>query len=291
MEIFRRNIRYILAGLLPSLLIYSTFVIYPIIRSFFYGFYDWNGLSEPVYIGIKNFQSILTDGIFWLSFKNNLYLMFFSIFAQIPIGLVLAFVLSNKLKGGNFFRTAFFVPMILSTVVIGLLWSTILNPQIGILDGLLNQIGLGHFSQNWLGDPKYAMLSVCGVVVWQYFGLYMIIFLAAIQNISTDIMEAADIDGASKARKLISITLPILWPTVMTAVILCISGSMRSFDLVFTMTQGGPASATELMATYMYNKTFSVYQYGYGNAISMMIFIISFSIILMSQALMRKRLD
>lgn len=291
MEIFRRNIRYILAGLLPSLLIYSTFVIYPIIRSFFYGFYDWNGLSEPVYIGIKNFQSILMDGIFWLSFKNNLYLMFFSIFAQIPIGLVLAFVLSNKLKGGNFFRTAFFVPMILSTVVIGLLWSTILNPQIGILDGLLNQIGLGHLSQNWLGDPKYAMLSVCGVVVWQYFGLYMIIFLAAIQNISTDIMEAADIDGASKARKLISITLPILWPTVMTAVILCISGSMRSFDLVFTMTQGGPASATELMATYMYNKTFSVYQYGYGNAISMMIFIISFSIILMSQALMRKRLD
>ncbi|MDK2811497.1 MAG: raffinose/stachyose/melibiose transport system permease protein [Petroclostridium sp.] len=291
MDIISKNRKYIIVGLFPALLLYFVFVVYPIIRSFFYGFYDWNGLSQPVYIGMKNFYNILTDSIFWLSFRNNMFVVVASVFGQIPIGIILAVILSRNLKGARFFRSAFFMPMVLSTVVVGLLWSTILNYNIGILNRVLIFLGLENLALNWLGDPKIAMYTVSAVIIWQFIGLYMIIFLAAIQNIPGEIGEAADIDGASEIRKLFSITLPMLWPTVMTAVVLCISGSMRSFDLVYVMTQGGPANATELMATYMYNKTFEVYKYGYGSAVSLVIFVISFSFILVSRSLMSKKLS
>lgn len=291
MDIIKRNKFYILIGLLPAVLLYTTFVLYPIVRSFFYGFYSWNGLGSPKFIGLDNFVAIFKDSVFWLSFRNNIYVVIFSVFAQIPIGLILAYILSRKLRGAGFFQTAFFIPMMLSTVVVGLLWSTLLNSQVGIVNILLEKIGLARFAYNWLGDPKYAMFTVCMVIVWQFFGYYMLIFLAAIQNIPEEVMEAAEIDGAKESTKLMKITMPMLWPTIITSIVLCISGSMRSFDLVFVMTQGGPANATELMATYMYNKTFSVYKYGYGSAVSLVIFAISFSLILLSQTLLRRQLD
>ncbi|MBZ4644579.1 MAG: sugar transporter permease [Clostridia bacterium] len=286
MDIIRRNKKYIIIGLLPALLFYITFVVYPIFRSFFYGFYDWNGLSKPNYIGLQNFKEILTDKVFWLSFKNNIYVVVASVFGQVPIGLILAIILNQKLKGARFFRSAFFMPMILSTVVVGLLWSTILNSQVGILNIVLKKMGLGRLALDWLGNPDIAMYSVSAIIIWQFIGLYMIIFMAALQNIPEEVLESASIDGAGPVKKLFYIILPMLWDTVKTAVVLCIAGSMRSFDLVFVLTQGGPAHATELMATYMYNKTFSVYKYGYGSAVSLVIFIISFGFIVISQKLL-----
>ena len=210
-------------------------------------------------------------------------------FGQLPIGLVIAVILSNKMKGARFFRSAFFMPMIMSTVVVALLWSTILNSQVGIINTILNNIGLSKFAHDWLGDPKYAMFTVSAVIIWQFIGFYMIIFLAALQNIPEEIMEAASIDGAGEVRKLFLITLPMMWDTIMAAVVLCIAGSMRSFDLVFVMTQGGPAHATELMATYMYNKTFSIYRYGYGSAVSLVICLISLGFIVGSRVMMSKK--
>lgn len=286
MYITSKNRKFIFIGLFPALLGYSVLVVYPIVRSFFYGFYDWNGLSQPVYIGIQNFTDILKDGVFWLSFQNNLVVVAASVLGQIPLGLLLAVILNQKIKGAGFFRAVFFIPMVLSTVVVGLLWSTVLNSQVGILNALLRIIGLESFAHDWLGDPRFAIYAVCAVIIWQFFGLYMIMFLAALQNIPQEIMEAAAIDGANETNKLFRVTLPMVWPTVIAAVILCIAGSMRSFDLVFVLTQGGPAHATELLATYMYNKTFSVYKYGYGSAISLIIFVISFGMILSSQKLM-----
>lgn len=279
----------IILGLLPALVIFIIFVIMPIGRSFFYGFYSWNGLSAPEYIGFKNFQEILTDRIFWHSFKNNIIVVIASVFGQIPIGLIIAIILNKKMKSSSFFRTVFFLPMILSTVVVGLLWSTILNSQIGILNAMLNKIGLGRLAMDWLGNPRIAIYTICFVIVWQFFGLYMIIFLAALQNIPSEIFEAANVDGASEWCKLVHITMPMIWDSIMAAVVLCIAGSMRTFDLVFVMTKGGPAQATELMATYMYNKTFEVYKYGYGSAVSLIIFIISFSFIIISRRLMSQR--
>jgi len=289
MDLIRRNKKYIIIGLFPALLFYIAFVIYPIGRSFYYGFFDWNGLSKPNFVGFNNFKEIFADPVFLKSFINNMFVVVASVFGQLPIGLIVAIILSKKLKGAKFFRSAFFMPMVMSTVVVGLLWSTILNSQAGIISTIMNNIGLGKFVHDWLGDPKYAMLSVCGVIMWQFIGYYMIIFLAGLQNIPEEIMEAANIDGAGPIRTLVSITLPLMWDTIMAAVVLCISGSMRSFDLVFVMTQGGPAHATELMATYMYNKTFSIYKYGYGSAVSLVICAISLGFILASRVLMSKK--
>ncbi len=288
MDIIFKNKRTIILGLLPALLIFCVIVVMPILRSFYYGFFQWNGLGEPIYIGFENFVDILTDKVFWSAFQNNLYIVVASVFGQIPIGLVIAIVLNKKLKSSSFFRTIFFLPMILSTVVVGLLWSTILNAQVGILNQFLKLIGLERLGQDWLGNPKIAMYTISVVIIWQFIGFYMIIFLAALQNIPTEIIEAADIDGAGELNKLIRITIPMIWDSIMAAVVLCIAGSMRTFDLVFVMTKGGPAHATELMATYMYNKTFEVYKYGYGSAVSLVIFVISFSFILISRKVMSK---
>lgn len=261
----------------------------PIGRSFYYGFFEWNGLSAPNYIGLENFKEILTDDVFWKSFMNNMMVVVASVFGQIPLGLVIAILLNRKLKSSTFFRTVFFMPMILSTVVVGLLWSTLLNVQVGVLNHLLELSGLGALAQNWLGDPKYAMWTICFVIIWQFMGLYMIIFLAALQNIPHEIFEASDIDGANEFQKLFKITIPMIWENIMSAVVLCIAGGMRTFDLVFVMTKGGPAHATELMATYMYNKTFEVYKYGYGSAVSLVIFIISFAFIIISRKAMESK--
>jgi raffinose/stachyose/melibiose transport system permease protein len=285
MELLKRNPRTILWGLLPALTLYVLFVIWPILRSFWYGFFDWNGLSDPVFSGLDNFAKIFADPVFWQSLKNNLYVVLASVLLQIPLGLIAAVLLNGRVKGAGFFRTAFFIPMVLSTVVVGLLWSTLLNSQAGPVNALLMMMGMG-FNQtpDWLGDPNLAIFTLCGVIVWQFVGLYMIIFLAALQNIPSELLEAAAIDGATPTDQLWRIQLPLVWPTVVASVVLCISGSMRSFDLIFVMTQGGPANATEVMATYMYNKTFAVSQYGYGSAVSLVISVISFGLILVSRA-------
>jgi raffinose/stachyose/melibiose transport system permease protein len=288
--ILRKNNKFIIAGLAPALLLYTVFVLYQIIRSFFYGFYNWNGLSAPRFIGIENFITILTDPIFWLSFKNNILVVIISVLGQIPFGILAAVALSGKLKGAAFFRTAFFIPMILSTVVVGLLWSTILNPQVGILKNFLLMLGFSK-APNLLGTPGIAIYTLCGVIFWQFVGLYMIIFLAALQNIPPDIIEAADIDGASEVTKFFRIRLPLLWGTIASSAVLCISGSMRTFDLIYVMTGGGPAHSTEVMATYMFNKTFATYQYGYGSAVSLVIAVFSFVFISASRVLLLKQAE
>lgn len=288
MDLIFKNKKTIILALLPALLIFCVIVIMPIMRSFFYGFYKWNGLGAPIYVGLQNFADILSDKVFWLAFRNNLFIVFASVLGQIPIGLIIAIVLNKKLKSSSFFRTIFFLPMILSTVVVGLLWSTIFNAQVGILNQLLTNLGLEKLGRDWLGDPKIAMYTISVVIIWQFVGFYMIIFLAALQNIPAEIIEAADIDGAGELHKLFKITIPMIWDSIMAAVVLCIAGGMRTFDLVFVMTKGGPAHATELMATYMYNKTFEVYKYGYGSAVSLIIFVISLSFILISRKVMNK---
>jgi raffinose/stachyose/melibiose transport system permease protein len=289
MDLIFKNKKYIFLGLFPALSLFIFFVVYPIIRSFFYGFYDWNGLSRPIYVGLANFKAVLSDKVFWHAFRNNIFIVVISVFGQIPLGLVLAVLLNDKFRGAKFFRFIFFMPMILSTVVVGLLWSTILNSQVGIVNNLLKNIGLGSLAHDWLGESGLALYSVGFVIIWQFFGLYMIILMAALQNIPKEVFESAELDGAGGLTKLFHITLPMIWSSIMASVVLCIAGGMKTFDLVFTMTQGGPAHSTDLMAIYMYNKTFETYKYGYGSAVSLVIFVLSFTLIIGSRALMSRK--
>ncbi len=291
MDLIFRSKKTIFLGLFPAVFVFVVFVVFPIIMSFYYGFFDWNGLSDPIFIGVQNYKEILSDPVFWLSFKNNVIILAFSVFGQLPIALGIAMLINKETRLARFLRVALFLPMMLSTVVVGLLWSMVLNSNIGILNQLLEFIHADFLIRDWLGDPEINIYTLGMVIVWQFFAFYMVIFLAALQNIPGEIMEAAELDGITSLKKVTSIILPLIWGTILSSVALCIAGSMRTFDLVYTMTQGGPYHASELMTTYMYNSSFSTYRYGYGSAVSLVIFVISFALIIASRKVLARKAD
>jgi len=283
--------RFIAAALLPSVILYALFVFVPVIWSAYYSFFNWSGIGEAKYIGFQNYAELIRDSVFWHSLKNNVIFVLASILGQVPIALVLAILLHKSNALQRFMRASIFMPMVLSSVVIGMIWQYIYHPQIGILNFLLDALGLGSWKMQWLSDPDISIYALLPPLIWNFVGLYLIIFISALQNIPSEIHDAAKIDGVSGARKLFTITLPMIWGTIQVAIILCISGSLKSFDLVYVMTKGGPAHATELLATYMYNSTFSTYRYGYGSAISTAIVLISLLFIGTSQWLTRRKAD
>lgn len=279
----------LIVTLLPALLLYTFFVIIPIFWSAYYGFFNWSGVTDATFIGFDNYKEVIQNSIFWKSFKNNMIIVGASVFGQVPIALGFALLLRKSNFFQRFVRSAIFLPMVISTVVVGLIWGYIYNPQFGIVNTVLHAVGLESWTRAWLADPTVNMYAVAIPIIWNYIGPYLIIFIAAIQNIPSEIEESASLDGATGLKKLYHITLPMLWTTIKVVIILCISGSLKAFDQVFIMTGGGPAQSTELMATYMYNNTFLIYRYGYGSAISTMIIILSLVLIGISQIVMRNK--
>lgn len=284
-----RTRSFVALALLPAVLIFVVFAIIPIIWSMYYGFFDWKGLGSAKFIGFKNYEMMLQDPIFWRALKNNLILVVSAIVGQVPIALLLALLLLKNSFFNRIIRSAVFMPMVLSTVVVGLIWGYIYNPQIGLLNQVLETIGLESWTRAWLDDPKINMFAVSIPINWANIGPYLIIFIAALQNISSEVNDAAKIDGAVGSKKLFYVTLPMIWDMVVVAIVLCISGSLKAFDHVIVMTGGGPAQSTELLATYMYNNTFTVYRYGYGSAVSTMIILISALLIGLNYIITKRR--
>lgn len=276
-------------GILPALFIYCIFSIIPIFISFYYSFMSWNGFSEMEFVGIRNYIAVFNDSIFWLSLRNNILVVLASVFGQIPIALGLALLLNRKIKGAKFFRTIGFLPVVISTVVISITWRMIYNSEYGMINNFLENIGLGFLQQNWLGNPTYAMYAIAVVIIWQFIGLYFIIFLSALQTVPNEMYEAAELDGATEWQRTRFITLPTIKNIILIAVVLCVSGSLKTFDLIYVMTGGGPAHSTEVMATYMYIETFQGLRYGYGSTISVLIFFFSFTIILIVGRLFKSK--
>lgn len=283
--------RFITLALLPSLLLYAFFVIIPVFWSIYYGFFEWRGIGPLKYIGLDNFQEVLGDPIFWRALKNNLIVVAASILGQVPIALVLALLLRKSTLLHRFIRSAVFMPMVLSTVVVGLIWGYIYHPQFGLVNTVLQHIGLGSWTRAWLSDRSVNMYAVSVPIIWNFIGPYLIMFIAAIQNIPSEIGDACKIDGTKPFQKLFYITLPMISGTINVVIVMCIAGSLKAFDQVFIMTGGGPAQSTELLATYMYNNTFNVYRYGYGSAVSTAIVVISGGLVALSQLVFRKKED
>ncbi|NOU71335.1 ABC transporter permease subunit [Paenibacillus sp. LMG 31458] len=279
---------FITIGLLPALVLYLFFVIVPIFWSAYYGFFDWKGIGAAKFIGFDNYAEVIQDPIFWKAFKNNMLIVAASVFGQVPIAMILALLLMRSTLFQRVIRASVFMPMVLSSVVVGIIWGYIYHPQIGILNFLLEGVGLESWKKSWLSDPKVSMFALMVPIIWNYIGPYMIMFIAALQNISPEIEDAAQLDGVGPVRKLFAVTLPMIWDTVKVAVVLCISGSLKAFDLIYVMTGGGPAHSTELLASYMYNSTFNVYRFGFGSAISTAIIILSLFLIVGSQYLMKR---
>ncbi|WP_310188180.1 sugar ABC transporter permease [Bacillus sp. 3255] len=260
--------------LTPALLIYAVYILYPIVGTLNYSLYDWKGGAEKTFIGLDNYFRLLADSVFWHSLWNNIKVILASVFLQIPLGLIMALMLFAPIKGRRFFQTIYFMPFLMSTVAIGLLWVFMFDPLNGAVNRLISLFGFEYVA--WLSEEKTAMTAILIVTVWQYAPFYMILFKAAIVGIPEDLYEAASIDGANAVKRFMHITFPLLVPTIVTSSTLAIVGSLKSFDIFYIMTGGGPNNSTELLGTYMYKQAFIHFNMGYGSSIAFMMFLLAF---------------
>jgi raffinose/stachyose/melibiose transport system permease protein len=275
-------------GLLPALIIYIGIALVPVAMSFYYSFFDWNGLTAMTYTGWDNYVSVLKDGVFWKGVQNNLFMLVSGILGQLPLGLFFALLLNRSLRGLKIYRSALFLPVIISAVIVSLIWNMVYSTESGLLNNMLALVGLDSWKQNWLGSPRWGMLAVSTTYLWQNYGFYMVIFLAGLQNISEEVKEAAVMDGATGWKRFWFITLPMLKETIWVTLIFSISNSFRVFDLIFVMTAGGPAHNTEVMTIYMYNHAFFEMSFGLGSAASVLILIFSMIAIYAAKLLTRR---
>jgi raffinose/stachyose/melibiose transport system permease protein len=263
--------------LLPGLAIFTVFVLIPIVLSARYSLFDWNGITPLTdFIGFGNYAKMLSDPFFWGSLSNNVFVVIWSLTTQIPTAIFLAIILTGKLKGAAFFRTLYFAPMVLSEVIVAVIWSWIYNPQFGMLNTFLRDMGLGAYTQSWLGNPDIVMGSVMVVTNWKYLGFYLVIFIAAIQSIPGELYEAAQIDGASLWQQHRFVTLPMIGSTTRVTAVLALVGSLKFFDMVWILTEGGPSNSSSVLATYMFKQSFRSTNFGYGSAIAFTLFGLAF---------------
>lgn len=268
--------------LAPAFVLFLVFLIYPIFRSAYYSLFNWNGLGPAIrFVGLNNFKQILTDQVFLKGIGNCIVIVVLSLAIQLPLALGLSIMVGRDLPGRAFFRSIFFMPYVISEVITAIIWISMFSPdpQRGFVNALLSLIP-GVHAQNFLGDVNQVMACVFVVLTWKYFGLHMLLFMAGLQNIPSEVEEAAMIDGANRWQSIWYVTVPLLGTTIRTATYLSVLGSLTQFNLVWIMTRGGPVNASEMMATYMYRYAFIRFQLGYGSAVAlvMLVFCLVFSV-------------
>ncbi len=263
------NKKAIVLFLLPTVLLISIFVVVPICMSVYYSMLNWDGIGKGTFIGLQNYIDMISDTRFTSSIKNSLLYAAFSLFLQLPFSLLLAIVVANVTRGEKFYRTTFFIPVIISGVVIGQLWQKIYNGDYGLLNAVLGMFGVE--GQDWLGQENTALLAAFVPNLWQYIGYHMLIMYAGIKSISPDINEAAKIDGANKIQTAFRITIPLLKPILQVCITFSLIGALKIFDLIYVLTGGGPFFSTEVPTIYMYKTVFDSFNYGYGSAISIFV--------------------
>lgn len=260
----------------PAFLLFTLILFVPIIQVIYYSLCDYTGLTRPEFIGIKNYINLFTsDDTMRISLKNSIFFMFFSAVSQQLIGLFLAVLLTNIKWGKNLFKNIYYLPCVLSSAALGLLWAFLFNPKIGV-NQLLSYFGIQ--GPNWLfstsGFIPLPMWVIGFVALWQYVGQTMMLYMAQISGISTDIYEASYIDGASRLQSFCHITLPLIRPMLVTTLSLNCIGSLKFFDLIYNMTQGGPNHTTEVLASHLYMQGFQYFKYGYASAISIVLLVL-----------------
>jgi raffinose/stachyose/melibiose transport system permease protein len=290
MGLHSRKSTAVVLFLLPAFVFLTVFIVWPLLLSIQLSFYDWNGIA-PVrtFAGLANWRTLVADRIFWNALGNNLIVVTMSIGIQLPVAMALAVLLhrgGNKLK---IFKVVYFFPMLMSTVAVGALFKAVYDQQFGAITPLLRALGLAGLAQDWLGDFRVALFSVIAVICWQYIPFYMILFLARLTGIPNELREAAAIDGATGGQYFWRVELPLMRGIFITAMTLSLIGSLKYFDLIWVMTEGGPSRATELMATYMYKEAFSSFRMGYGSTIATAMFVIVMAAAMVAIAVRQRR--
>ena len=261
--------KFYYAFIMPALLLYILSIIIPVLYSFIISFTKWDGFGTPVFAGISNYIKAFNDPVFWFSVRNNGLIILISILIQIPLGFFLAYFLYRKLiKFPAIFESTIFFPTILSTVVVGLLFNSIFSSS-GLIEQIIKLIIKDPlFRINLYNNKQTAILPILMVMIWMYTGTFFIIFLANMQRLSHEMIEAAILDGASEFQIMKQIVWPNLFPIAIVCSILAITGSLKSFDLIWVMTEGGPSNYTEVMASVMYKQSMVYFKYGYAAALS-----------------------
>lgn len=262
--------------LVPILVLSLFFIYYCIGFTVVISFTDWNGISDSWnWVKLENYTEMLTDSTFWLAVRNNVIFFFGTVFPQALLGFILAVLLKYRFKGSNVYKTIFFLPIALATSITTAIFRIILNPATGDLNNLFRALGMDWAAQSWLGDKKWALFSIIMVNIFQWMGFSMITYYAALMSLPDDVYESAMLDGAGFWRTTFSITLPMVRGTTNVLIILGIVGSLKTFDLVKLLTNGGPGRATAFLNTYLYEKAFKDFNAGESASIGVAILIIA----------------
>jgi ABC-type sugar transport system permease subunit len=275
---FRRNIVPYLFLLIP-VVIYLVWVIGPMFYTFYLSLTDWNGLTSPTFIGLRNYERLFQDKVFFLSLKNNLKWLLAFVTIPVALGLLLAMALNKSIPGEKIFKMSFYMPMVLAMVVSGLIWGWMYHPKGGLINTFLVATGLFEKGPSWLSDRDIVLYSIIIVAIWRQVGYVMVLYLAGLKSINPQLLEAAHIDGATGWQTFWRILLPLLTPVTIIVLVISVVDSLRAFDLVSVMTRGGPANASSVLANFMYIESFNNYKMGYGAAIAVIIFLISLGFI------------
>ena len=276
MNKFLRDKTAITVFSLPALIFYLGLIFIPIGFAIYYSMLDWNGRAgTEVFIGLDNYANLFgAQDFFPTALKNAAILGFLSVFVQIPIALLLAIVIARNTKGEGFFRSVYFIPVIISTTVLGQLWSKIYHADFGVINHLLTSLGLESWTRGWLADPSTALPALFFVMIWQYVGYHMLLLYSQIKTIPPSIYEAAMIDGASSVQTATKITIPLIMPMVKVCVTFALIGCLKTFDLVWVLTKGGPFHITEVPTTRMFDTIITQTRFGMGSAMAIFIMLI-----------------
>lgn len=276
--------------LLPVMILLVVYIFYPIVDTFISSTYKWNGISaDKTFIGLDNWKKLIVDHKFWGSFRHNVTIMVLSIVIQIPIGVALATFLeftAKRKRVNRLFKTLWFFPYLMSSVAIGFLFTYALATNGGIISTISGWLGGGNI--DLLGNAKTALVTLIFIISWQFIPFYMVYCVAGYSNLSEDVYEASIIDGATKNQYFWHVALPLLRPSLVSAAILSMVGSLKYFDLIYVMTDGGPGSSTELMATYMYKFSFKQFKMGYGSTVAGGMFILITAVALITMKILNR---
>jgi raffinose/stachyose/melibiose transport system permease protein len=282
---------------LPALAVYLLFIVYPLFSAFVYSLFDWDGLTRGAFIGIKNFIDLFTlepfNHMFWNAFGHNWIYFVVEMVVQNGLAFLLAYIIYSKIKGTGFFKAAIFMPRLLSVIVVGFLWKLILNPNFGVLNKFLNLIGLEQWAKPWLGDTHTALISIIVINCWFGIGFAMLIFLAGLQSIPSEVLEAARLEGAKGLKLISKIILPMMKQSITIITVFTFTQAFEAFELVYAMqgSEGGPAYSTDTLAVYFYRLAFgsaNESEIGLGSALAVVLFIIIAGLSALFLRLMRR---
>lgn len=262
----------------PAAAIYTLFFVVPIIAAFFFSFTDWNldRMDSPAWVGLRNFMSLIGDEVFLRSIQNTLIFAFITTVFKTLVGLLLALLVVKKFWANSFFRTLYYLPCVLSTMIVGLIFTAILRMD-GLLNNMLTAMGLQSLTRDWLGSYGSAMSWIIIVEVWMWAGFSMFIFISGLQAIPRDYYESAEIDGANGFQRFASITMPLLAPSFTVVTTLNITGGLKVFDMVYSLTSGGPGFDTQVLSTYTY-RAFGLGLLGKSSASALMLSVLVIAI-------------